>query len=136
MFGLTPIKLFIIIAVALVVLGPDRLPQAARQLGSAWRSLKSLQEKIETEVREAIPDLPSTGDIVRIARNPVNLLNSLADRVDDNPTGTPTEVAAESADTGTPEPVTDADATDVATSPTRPRREYVEPVPPSDPSLN
>ena len=136
MFGLTPIKLFIIIAVALVVLGPDRLPQAARQLGSAWRSLKSLQEKIETEVREAMPDLPSTGDIVRIARNPVNLLNSLADRVDDNSTDTPTGPAEESADAGTPEPVADVDVTDVTTSPTRPRRDYVEPVPPSDPSLN
>ena len=121
---------------SMMIRGTRRPRRAARQLGSAWRSLKSLQEKIETEVREAIPDLPSTGDIVRIARNPVNLLNSLADRVDDGLTDTPTEPATESADTGTPEAVTDADATDVATSPTRPRREYVEPVPPSDPSLN
>jgi sec-independent protein translocase protein TatB len=134
MFGLTPIKLFIIIAVALVVLGPDRLPQAARQLGSAWRSLKSLQAKIESEVREAIPDLPSTSDIVRIARNPVNLLNTLADKADDDvATSTPHEEA----------PVVDAEPTmaaepNVSAEPPNlaPRRPYVEPIVPSDPSLN
>jgi Sec-independent protein translocase protein TatA len=66
----------------LLLLGPDKLPDVAHKLGSSWRALKRLQEKVEAEVREAIPDLPSTGDIARIARSPVNLLNSLADRVD------------------------------------------------------
>lgn len=72
----------VIVAVVLVLLGPDKLPDVAHKLGSSWRALKRLQERVEAEVREAIPDLPSTGDIARIARSPVNLLNSLADRVD------------------------------------------------------
>jgi Sec-independent protein translocase protein TatA len=72
----------VIVAVALLLLGPDKLPEVAHKLGSSWRALKRLQEKIETEVREAIPDLPSTSDIVRIARSPVNMLNQLADRAD------------------------------------------------------
>jgi hypothetical protein len=54
----------------------------AHKLGSNWRVLKRLQEKDEAEVREAIPDLPSSGDLVRIARNPVNMLNQLADRAE------------------------------------------------------
>lgn len=136
MFGLTPIKLFIVIAVALMVLGPDRLPQAARQLGSAWRSLKSLQAKIESEVREAIPDLPSTGDIVRIARNPVNLLNSLADRVEE-PTPEPVDEGTTLDIPGADDnEATDAEGSGVVPPPTRARRPYVEPVAPSDPSLN
>jgi Sec-independent protein translocase protein TatA len=72
----------VIVAVVLLLLGPDKLPEVAHKLGSSWRALKRLQERVESEVREAIPDLPSTGDIARIARSPVNLLNSLADRVD------------------------------------------------------
>jgi Sec-independent protein translocase protein TatA len=72
----------VIVAVVLLLLGPDKLPDVAHKLGSSWRALKRLQERVEAEVREAIPDLPSTGDIARIARSPVNLLNSLADRVD------------------------------------------------------
>jgi Sec-independent protein translocase protein TatA len=66
----------------MILMGPDKLPEVAHKLGAGWRTLKKLQERVEAEVREAIPDLPSTGDIARIARSPVNLLNQLADRVD------------------------------------------------------
>jgi Sec-independent protein translocase protein TatA len=72
----------VIVGVVMLLMGPDKLPEVAHKLGAAWRALKNLQEKVEAEVREAIPDLPSTGDIARIARSPVNLLNQLADRVD------------------------------------------------------
>jgi sec-independent protein translocase protein TatB len=82
MLSLSPIKIMVIVAVALLLLGPDKLPDVAHKLGSSWRALKRLQEKVEAEVREAIPDLPSTSDIVRIARSPVNMLNQLADRAD------------------------------------------------------
>ncbi|MHB2028824.1 MAG: Sec-independent protein translocase subunit TatA/TatB [Acidimicrobiales bacterium] len=82
MFDLSPIKIMVIVAVVMVLLGPDKLPEVARKLGASWRALKNLQERVESEVRSAIPDLPSTGDIARIARSPVNLLNQLADRVD------------------------------------------------------
>lgn len=82
MFNLSPIKIMVIVAAVLVLLGPDKLPEVAHKLGSSWRAVKRLQERVEAEVREAIPDLPSTGDIARIARSPINLLNSLADRVE------------------------------------------------------
>jgi Sec-independent protein translocase protein TatA len=72
----------VIVGVVLLLMGPDKLPEVAHKLGSTWRAIKNLQEKVESEIREAIPDLPSTGDIARIARSPVNLLNQLADRVD------------------------------------------------------
>jgi len=79
-FDLSPIKIIVIIAVALLLLGPDKLPEVAAKLGSAWSSLKNIQKKIESEVRQVVPDLPSTGDIARIARNPVNMLNKLAEQ--------------------------------------------------------
>lgn len=83
----------VIVAVVLLLLGPDKLPDVAHKLGASWRALKRMQEKIEFEVRDAIPDLPSTGDIARIARSPVNLLNSLADRVDAKEEAAETEAA-------------------------------------------
>ncbi len=88
MFTLSPIKILIIVAVILVVMGPDKLPEAAKTLGNAWNSLRSLREKIESEVRDVVPDLPSGSDIVRMARNPVNILNSLADRITEPMTST------------------------------------------------
>ena len=83
MFDLSPIKIIVIIAVALLLLGPDKLPEVAAKLGSAWSSLKNIQKKIESEVREVVPDLPSAGDIARIARNPVDMLNQLAQKSDE-----------------------------------------------------
>lgn len=82
MFSLSPFKILVIVGVIMVLMGPDKLPEVAHRLGAAWRTIKSLQERVEAEVREAIPDLPSTSEIARIARSPVNLLNQLADRVD------------------------------------------------------
>lgn len=82
MFTLSPIKLLLIVGVILILLGPDKLPEVASKLGSWWRTLKDLQTRVESEVRQAIPDLPSAGEIARVVRSPVNLLNQLADRVD------------------------------------------------------
>ena len=79
---LSPIKIMVIVAVVLLLMGPDKLPEVAHRLGSSWRALKRLQERVESEVRDAIPDLPSTGDIARIVRSPINLLNQLSDSVD------------------------------------------------------
>ena len=78
MLSLSPLKIVIIVVVALVLVGPDKLPGLARQIGGAWKAFRSFSTKIETEVRSTMPDLPSTGDIARLARSPVAFLDSLA----------------------------------------------------------
>jgi len=137
-FSLSPIKILVIVAVVLLLLGPDKLPDVAHKLGSSWRALKRIQERVEAEVREVIPDLPSAGDIARLARSPVNLLNTLADRVDareeesqrtNEPASSPeSPLAAEIIDD--PEPL-------IVPSPATPAavRHTDDPLPP-DPSLN
>lgn len=55
--NLDPAKILIILVLALVVLGPERLPKAARQLGAAWRELTRVREQVAEEVRSAIPEL-------------------------------------------------------------------------------
>jgi sec-independent protein translocase protein TatB len=57
MGGLDPVKLLFILLAAVIVLGPERLPKAARQLGAAWRQLSQLRLRLEEEVRSAMPDL-------------------------------------------------------------------------------
>lgn len=78
MLSLSPLKIVIVLVVALVLVGPDKLPGLARQIGGAWRAFRSFSNKVETEVRSTMPDLPSTGDIARLARSPVAFLDSLA----------------------------------------------------------
>lgn len=57
MGGLDPAKILMILLVAVIVLGPERLPKAARQLGAFWRDIGRLRERLEDEVRTAMPDL-------------------------------------------------------------------------------
>ena len=75
-----PRRLLIIVVVALIVLGPDKLPQVAKQAGALWHSLRNLQQRVEDEIRQVAPDLPRSSDLVRYARSPVALLNQLADK--------------------------------------------------------
>ena len=125
---LSPFKIMVIVAVVLLLMGPDKLPEVAHRLGSSWRALKRLQERVESEVRDAIPDLPSTGDIARIVRSPINLLNQLSDQVD----------AKEAAEVRKNQPPAPAEpASPLITPPTRPVAARTEnSTLPPDPSLN
>jgi TatA/E family protein of Tat protein translocase len=125
---LSPFKIMVIVAVVLLLMGPDKLPEVAHRLGSSWRALKRLQERVESEVREAIPDLPSTGDIARIVRSPINLLNQLSDSVD-------AKEAAEVRKNQPPEPA--EPVAPLITPPSRPGAARTEnSTLPPDPSLN
>ena len=88
MFSLSPMKIFVIVAVVVMLMGPDKLPEVAHRLGTWWNALRRFQQRVETEVRGALPDLPSTSDIARMTRNPVSVLNDLADRAE-NPSRQP-----------------------------------------------
>jgi sec-independent protein translocase protein TatB len=111
MLNLDPGKLLVIGVVAIILLGPDRLPQVARQLGGAWRSFNEFRHRMESEVRNTMPDLPPTSEIARLARSPSALLNHLStmssdseeepdgsfqppDRADENGTTGATDAAA------------------------------------------
>jgi sec-independent protein translocase protein TatB len=92
MLNLDPGKLLVIAVVAIILLGPDRLPQVARQVGGAWRSFNEFRHRMESEVRSSMPDLPSTSEIARLARSPSALLNHLSTMSEDG-----TEEAAQTA---------------------------------------
>jgi Sec-independent protein translocase protein TatA len=71
---------FLVIAfIGIVLLGPDKLPGFARQVGGLWNAVKDYQNRIEKGFREQMPNLPSTTEMARMARSPVSLLNKLAD---------------------------------------------------------
>ena len=52
---LSPAKLLVVLVVAVVVLGPEKLPKAAKQIGSLWGDLRRLRERLESDVRATVP---------------------------------------------------------------------------------
>jgi sec-independent protein translocase protein TatB len=101
MFNLDPGKLIVIAVVAIILLGPDKLPQVARQVGGAWRSFGEFRRRMESEVRSTMPDLPPTSEIARLARSPAALLHHLSTLSDDDEPAAPDATAGEEPAAGT-----------------------------------
>jgi TatA/E family protein of Tat protein translocase len=100
---LSPAKLLVVLVVAVIVLGPDKLPKVARQVGSLWGDFRRLRQRLETDVRGNFPDLPSTEKITQAVRSPITFLDSLADtHAADNEANPP--VGAGSGGDGAPDP--------------------------------
>ena len=86
---LSPAKLLVVLLVAIMVLGPDKLPKVARQVGSLWGDFRRLRQRLETDVRGNFPDLPSTEKITQAVRSPISFLDSLADSHETDNEATP-----------------------------------------------
>lgn len=65
MLNVGPLELLVVLAVALIVVGPERLPELARSVGRALRQFRQVQDEVrdmvamgmDDEVRQAATDL-------------------------------------------------------------------------------
>ena len=55
-------EILVILVVALIVLGPTRLPQAARQLGDAFGQIRRLSSGFQQEMKAAMDEVEATID--------------------------------------------------------------------------
>ena len=64
MFGLGTWEMVIILAAALIFIGPNKLPEVAKTLGKGVRSMRRAMNTLENEVQAAtrVPDRPAKGD--------------------------------------------------------------------------
>jgi Sec-independent protein translocase protein TatA len=70
--NLDPAKLAVILVLAMVVMGPEKMQSSARHFGAMWRSVSEFREKAEQQVRDALPDL----DLPRIPTSPRAVVTS------------------------------------------------------------
>jgi sec-independent protein translocase protein TatB len=59
-FDITPLKILIVLLVALVVLGPERLPGMAHQVARGWGDFRRFRDHVESEVRDTMAGERST----------------------------------------------------------------------------
>ena len=71
MFNLSGSEVIVILILALVILGPDKLPDAMRRAGRTWAELRKLSAGFQDEVRkgfeEPTKEVKQTADAVRKA---------------------------------------------------------------------
>ena len=65
MFGIGFPELVLILAVALIVLGPQRLPEVARMLGRAYGQLRRASEEFQNTIRQDLAALERQEDANR-----------------------------------------------------------------------
>ena len=53
-FGMGPLELFLILALALVVFGPDKLPDLARQVGKAVGEIRRISSEVTGEIHRGL----------------------------------------------------------------------------------
>ena len=84
--SLGPAEILVILIVALIVLGPDRLPKAARQLGKAVGEVRRWSSNVQDDLRGALdgddddsfPQIAAVPDPIEPTRPPATPLPCLA----------------------------------------------------------
>ena len=71
MFNLSGSEIIVILLLALVILGPEKLPEAMRKAGRAYSELRKMANSFQSEVRSALDEpmteLRGTADAIRDA---------------------------------------------------------------------
>ncbi|KAA0236510.1 MAG: Sec-independent protein translocase protein TatB [Acidimicrobiales bacterium] len=73
-------EIIVIAVVALIVLGPHKLPEAARQIGRFMSEFRKVSQNLQSDFRDAIEDplLKPAQDLAELAREPAQHLKNLA----------------------------------------------------------
>jgi Sec-independent protein translocase protein TatA len=75
---LDPAKLLLIGVVALLVLGPDKIPGAAKKISALLKDLQKMRASVQGELHKALDDLPLSQEI-RGARESVERMTKVVD---------------------------------------------------------
>jgi len=61
--SLGPAEILVILVVALLVFGPDKMPDIARQVGRGMREFRKVQQHLRSELRDVVAefDTPASG---------------------------------------------------------------------------
>jgi len=138
MGGLVSAKFLVVLAIALIVLGPDKLPEAARTLGRWLTEFRRVTTGLTQEVREAI-DASDLAEPINELRGTAQTLRGTTGWVSGagrwlTTTSNPTPTTGTTAPTGTP--ASFAATSTPSTGPVQLLPEGELGVAPGDPSLN
>ncbi len=67
MFNISPQELLLILAIALIVVGPQRLPALGRSIGKGLREIRKAQEDVKQTIRVNLDDDPPEGSRPAVA---------------------------------------------------------------------
>ena len=93
--SLGPAEILVILVIALLVFGPNKMPEIAKQVGKGFREFRRVQQHLKSELRDvvsefdspssanveqqAVPMLPPKDDTVPTPDGPIDVVPPVAD---------------------------------------------------------
>lgn len=74
--GMGPAELIVIIIIALIVLGPGKLPEVARAVGKTVRDLRAISDGFQNELRKEMNSATSVKDEIKPLSETISSLRS------------------------------------------------------------
>jgi TatA/E family protein of Tat protein translocase len=72
--SLGPAEILVVLVVALLVFGPNKMPDIARQVGKGMREFKRVQQHLKSELRDVVSEFDAPSDTPTVDIDPVPML--------------------------------------------------------------
>lgn len=107
--SLGPAEILVVLVIALLVFGPNKMPEIARQVGKGFREFKRVQQHLKSELRDVVSEFDaSSASAPSVEPEAVPMLPP-KDAIDAPALDAAPESPAASPESGTPAPGTSAD---------------------------
>jgi sec-independent protein translocase protein TatA len=72
--SLGPAEILVVLVVALLVFGPNKMPEIARQVGKGFREFKRVQQHLKSELRDVVAEFDAPSSTPSVGPDPVPML--------------------------------------------------------------
>jgi sec-independent protein translocase protein TatA len=72
--SLGPAEILVVLVVALLVFGPDKMPEIARQVGKGFREFRRVQQHLKSELRDVVSEFDSPSSTPAVQQQAVPML--------------------------------------------------------------
>lgn len=107
--SLGPAEILVILVVALLVFGPNKMPEIAKQVGKGFREFRRVQQHLKSELRDVVAEFDSPSSTPTVEQQAPPMLPPKDDApAASTPTLPEAPVTPSAADTSSPSPDPDA----------------------------
>ena len=72
--SLGPAEILVVLVVALLVFGPNKMPEIARQVGKGFREFRRVQQHLKSELRDVVSEFDQPSSTPSVAGDPLPTL--------------------------------------------------------------
>jgi sec-independent protein translocase protein TatA len=72
--SLGPAEILVVLVVALLLFGPDKMPEIARQVGKGFREFRRVQQHLKSELRDVVAEFDAPSSTPSVEQQAVPML--------------------------------------------------------------